>query len=68
MEVGMFKVPSKYESAVRSVYTDEDGIWCILNENWVHGTDENQVIHCETFDELRRELTDIREIKNYEKD
>lgn len=62
----MFRVPSKYKSAVRSVYTDEDGVWCTLNPNWVHGVDENQVIHCETFDELRRELVDVREVKQGE--
>lgn len=59
----MFRVPSKYKLSIRNVYTDEDGIWCNLNEGWVHGVDENQVIHCETFDELRRELSDIKKVE-----
>ena len=26
----MFKVPKKYQAAIKEVYQDEDGIWCIL--------------------------------------
>ena len=56
----MFKVPKKYQAAIKEVYQDEDGIWCNLNPGWVHGVDENQTIHCETFKELRLELPDIK--------
>lgn len=41
---------------------DEDGIWCILNPGWVHGVDETQTIHCETYKELRAELPDIKRL------
>ncbi len=56
----MFKIPKKYQAAIKEIYEDEDGIWCILNSEWVHGVDEAHTIHCETYKELRSELTDIR--------
>lgn len=59
----MFKIPKKYEDAIREVYKDEDGVWCMLNKGYTHGTDQNEVIHCESFTELRSELKYIEGAK-----
>ena len=56
----MFRIPKKYQPAIKEIYKDEDGVWCNLNDGWVHGVDETHIIHCETFSELRSELSDIR--------
>lgn len=60
--IEVFKVPKKYQAAIKEVYQNEDGIWCILNSGWVHGVDETQTIHCETYKELRSELPDIKRV------
>ncbi len=56
----VFRIPKKYQPAIKEVYKDEDGVWCNLNDGWVHGVDGTHVIHCETYTELRSELPDIR--------
>lgn len=62
----MFNIPKKYQSAIKKLYTDEDGIWCLLNDGYAHGTDETKVIHCETFKELRSEFRYIKKVKIFE--
>jgi hypothetical protein len=55
------KIPKKYQAAIKEIYTDEDGIWCNLNPNWGCGVfHEDGVMHCETWAELREEMTYIR--------
>jgi len=56
-----FKIPQKYKQAIKEIYEDEDGIWCILNPGWTH-IDDAHTIHCETYKELRSELTDIKQV------
>ena len=56
----MFKIPKKYEAAIKEIYKDEDGIWCLLNKGFSHGVDKTSVIHCETYSDLRSELKDIK--------
>ena len=59
----MFKIPKKYEDAIREVYKEEARVWCMLNKGYTHGTDQNEVIHCESFTELRSELKYIEGAK-----
>ena len=56
----LLRIPKIYKPEIKEIYKDEVGVWCNLNDGWVHGVDETHIIHCETFSELRSELSDIR--------
>lgn len=47
---------------IKEIYEDEDGIWCLLKKGYIHGTDETQVIHCETYKELKEELKEVKKL------
>lgn len=53
---------TKEQCAIQEFYTDEDGIWCILKPGWGWGTDNNKVLHCESFTEFRREWKNVHKI------
>lgn len=50
------KLTKKQKEFVKEIYKDEDGIWCLLKTGYGYGIDENSVIHCETYSELKEEL------------
>jgi len=58
------KIPKKYHTAIKEIYRDSDGYWCMIKEGYTSGIDEGRVIHEESAKGLLRE---IRNIRRYEK-
>ena len=57
------KIPKKYHTAIKEIYKDEDGYWCILNKGYTSGIDEGRVIHEESAKGLLREIRNIKEVE-----
>lgn len=50
-----YKVPAKYQEAIKSIYEDDDGIWIKLNEGW-EGEPGCTIIHEENWAGARNSL------------
>lgn len=59
-----FKLTENQKKKIKEIYRDEDGIWCILEKEYCHSSnDDAGVIHCETKQELRHEVKYIKKRK-----
>ena len=54
------RIPKKYEKMIREIYHDEDDYWVELENGFIHGVDENSVIHEETSRGVLEEIKNIK--------
>lgn len=50
------KLSQKQKVFVKEIFTDEDGICCVLRQGFEHRIDHSKILHCESYSKLRNEL------------
>lgn len=50
------KLSQKQKVFVKEIFTDEDGICCVLRQGFKHRIDHSKILHCESYSKLRNEL------------
>jgi hypothetical protein len=60
------KVPKKYHAAIKELYQDDDGYWCILNDGYnadgIDSKSECRVANGEDVKEILRQIRLFRKI------
>lgn len=50
------KLSQKQKVFVKEIFTDEDGICCVLRHGFEHRIDHSKMLRCESYSKLRDEL------------
>lgn len=50
------QLSQKQKVFVKEIFTDEDGICCVLRQGFEHRIDHSKMLRCESYSKLREEL------------